>query len=214
MRIRNPRLLLPLALVLVMGGTCFVLCGCGRSNAPPAKKSEQDHVGEQPIPAGDKGVGRAKPAPPARVETYREIMKLARQPDPKHLPRLKQAARDTNWKKRHAGITGIGQLKDKGDPKFLMSVLGNTAERPEVRAAAAEALGAMRYYEAGPLLIQAMESDSVRLRAAAGVAIRNIMRIRYGYSATGSLAERNNALALLRANWPRFYEYMRRKEQR
>ncbi len=212
---RNRRLLFLVGLVAALAGMYLILHGLPGSGTPGSADEEQALASKRP--EGSKGggagggLGTGQPGNLVSVATYRDVVKLSRRRDPKYLPELKAAAGDSEWKKRHAAVSGIGQLKDKGDPAFLLSVLGNEAERPEVRAAAAESLGAMRYYEAGPALIQAMENGPMVLRSAAGVALQRIMKVHYGYRAGDSLERRREALDLIRADWPQFYAYMQGK---
>ncbi|MGB2819825.1 MAG: HEAT repeat domain-containing protein [Phycisphaerae bacterium] len=209
-------LLLLVGLAAVLAAGSLIVHGLsGPDTSAPADGDEalasDGPEGTEGKGAGDDG-GKGGPQDPVSVETYRDVVKLSWRRDPKYLPELKQAAGDSEWKKRHAAVSGIGQLKEKGDPEFLLSVLSNEAERPEVRAAAAEGLGAMRFYEAGPALIQAMENGPLALRTAAGVALRRIMKVHYGYRAGDSIERRREALNLIRSDWPQFHAYMKGRQ--
>jgi len=211
------RLWFLIGLFAVLAIVYLILHGLPGSGASgPADRDEALASSGRQGPGG--GDAAARPITPeaegpVSTRTYRDVVRLSRRRDPRDLPRLKEAAGDPEWKKRYAAVAGIGQLREKGDPELLLSVLSNPAERPEVRAVAAESLGAMRYYQAGPALMRAMEDGSLRVRAAAGVAMRNIMRVRYGYRANDSAERRRKALGLMRADWPRFYSYMKSKQE-
>jgi len=157
------------------------------------------------------GVDRSAGSGEQPAALPRDVKELSRQRDPRNLPKLRQAASAKAWKTRHAAVAGIGKLASKGAPKFLVSVLANKAERPEVRAAAAESLGAMRYYDAGPALMDAMEDGSKLVRAAAGMAMRRITRMHCGFRAGDSAERRRNAVQLVRKNWPPFYAFIKSK---
>lgn len=136
----------------------------------------------------------------------REVVRIAIQRKPEHLPRLREAAADPDWRVRHAAVNGVGRLGREGDPQFLIDVLSNRDELPEVRAAAAERLGEMRFWDAGPAIIEAMEDSSTLLRARAGVALRRIMVVDFRYRAGDPPNRRREALQRIRQLWPWFYE--------
>lgn len=136
----------------------------------------------------------------------REVFRLAVQKKPENLPKLKKAAADPEWRVRHAGVDGVGRLGREGDPQFLIGVLNNRKEQAEVRASAAERLGEMRYWEAGPAIMDAMEDSSELLRARAGVALRRIVVVDMGYRANDPLDSRRQSMQKIRKMWPWFYE--------
>jgi len=150
---------------------------------------------------GDNAPARAKAA-----TRRREVVRIAVQRKPEYLPRLKKAAADKDWKVRHAAVDGVGRLGRKGDPQFLIGVLRNTNEQAEVRAAAAERLGEMRFWDAGPAIIDAMDDSSQLLRARAGVALRRIMVVDFDYRANDPPDRRHEVIQKIRQLWPWFYE--------
>jgi len=141
----------------------------------------------------------------ARELPYMELFAISQQPKPIDMPVFKKALKSTKWENRHVAVVGMGRLKEKGDPPALLDVLLDKQERPEVRAAAAEALGAMRHIDAGPALMDAMSDDSDLVRAAAGAAMSNLTGLKVEFSARGSFQQRQHAIDIYRRAWPRFY---------
>jgi len=172
-----------------------------RPPAPTAAGKDDPHVA-------------AKPATPAAGTSYKRLFKMAQQPRPEDLPALKKEIQSPSWQNRHAAVIGIGRLKDKGDPAALQAVLINADEKAEVRAAAAEQLGEMRYVEAGPALMDAMSDQSALVRAAAGVAMTKIMGIYVNFRARDTIASRNAAIRRARERWSRFYQYYQQRRGR
>ena len=210
--------------LILLGGAAVVLAvaylvlhrpfGLGGDEQARAAVEEEDAPSATPDPAPEgpaRRGGTKAVAPP--TANYAHVLRLSRNPGPDALPGLKRAATDPSWEKRQAGVIGIGRLKQKGDPAFLLQVLANGEEQPEVRAAAAEALGAMRHYEAGPALIQAMDDAPQVVRAAAGVALYSIMRTHYGYRAGDTPDRRRQVLGLIRADWPKCYAFLKGQER-
>jgi len=152
--------------------------------------------GRQSVPERAEGAAR-----------YREVVSVAVQRKPEYLPQLKKAAADSDWKVRHAAVDGVGRLGREGDPQFLIGVLRNADELPEVRAAAAERLGEMKFWDAGPAIIDAMEDPSDLLRARAGVALRMIVIVDFGYRANDPPNRRRETIQRIRQIWPKFYEH-------
>jgi hypothetical protein len=147
----------------------------------------------------------ASGAAAASEAQYAKLFAISQQPSPQDVPILKKAIQSPSWEDRHAAVTGLGRLKDKGDPATLLAVLTNAQEKPEVRAAAAEQLGAMKYIEAGPALIDAMSDESELVRTAAGVALTKLMGMVFDFSARDPAGKREEAVARARNTWPRFY---------
>jgi len=156
----------------------------------------------------------ASGAAAASEAQYAKLFAISQQPSPQDVPVLKQAIQSPSWEDRHAAVVGLGRLKDKGDPATLLLVLTNAQEKPEVRAAAAEQLGAMRYAEAGSALIDAMSDESEIVRTAAGVAISAIMGMRFEFSARDPAGKREEAVARARNCWRRFYPELQRMRNR
>jgi hypothetical protein len=153
---------------------------------------------------------------PERTEVAarrREVVDIAVQMKPEYLPQLKKAAADPDWKVRHAAVDGVGRLGREGDPQFLIDVLRNPNEQAEVRAAAAERLGEMRHWDAGPAIIDAMEDSSDLLRARAGVALRRIIVVDLGYRANDPSDRRGEVIRRIRQLWPWFYERFTKLEK-
>ncbi len=72
---------------------------------------------------------------------------------------------------------------------------------PETRAAAANALGKFQHWDAMEGLVIALEDESLEVRSAAGMAIRRILGLDYGFRAKASLADRQAAIARIRDGW-------------
>jgi HEAT repeat protein len=164
--------------------------------------------GRQPPPAAANGAAAASEA------QYAKLFAISQQPGPQDVPVLKKAIQSPAWEDRHAAVVGLGQLKDKGDPATLLAVLTNAQEKPEVRAAAAEQLGAMRHIDAGPALIDAMSDESELVRTAAGVALTKLMGMVFDFSARDPAGKREEAVARARNTWPRFYREIQRIRNR
>ena len=174
---------------------------------------EKPRVAPTQPPAG------VQPAPPAvsaaaAPEAYSKLLAISQQPSPQDLPVLKKAVQSPSWEDRHAAVMGIGRLKDKGDPATLLAVLANAQEKPEVRAEAAEQLGAMKYVDAGPALIDAMSDDSLLVRAASGVAVSAIMGMRFEFSARDPANKRAEAISRVRNCWELFYKEIQLRRSR
>ena len=72
---------------------------------------------------------------------------------------------------------------------------------PQTRAAAAEALGKFQHWDAMAGLVDALEDESVEVRNSAGMAIRRILGLDYGFRAKAPLEERQAAIARIRSGW-------------
>jgi HEAT repeat protein len=166
------------------------------------------------VPDARQAPAAASGAAAASEAQYAKLFAISQQPSPQDVPVLKKAIQSPSWEDRHAAVVGLGRLKDKGDPAALLAVLTNAQEKAEVRAAAAEQLGAMRYAEAGSALIDAMSDESEIVRAAAGVAISAIMGMRFEFSARDPAGKREEAVARARNCWQRFYPELQRMRNR
>ena len=179
-----------------------------------SRSADRSHSADTPpsrrenVPGGENVPGRAEAA--AR---RREVVDIAIQMKPEYMPQLKKAAADSDWKVRHAAVDGVGRLGREGDPQFLIDVLRNPNEQAEVRAAAAERLGEMRHWDAGPAIIDAMEDPSDLLRARAGVALRRIIVVDLGYRANDPSDRRAETIRRIRQLWPWFYERFTKLEK-
>jgi len=72
---------------------------------------------------------------------------------------------------------------------------------PQTRAAAAEALGKFQHWDAMAGLVDALEDESVEVRNSAGMAVRRILGLDYGFRAKAPLEERQAAIARIRSGW-------------
>jgi hypothetical protein len=133
--------------------------------------------------------------------SYDRLLAVSQQPSPQDVPVLKKAIQSPAWEDRHAGVMGLGRLKEKGDPATLLAVLTNAEEKAEVRAEAAEQLGAMKCMDAGPALIDAMSDDSELVRTAAGVGASKLMGMRFDFSARDPVNKREEAVRLAKMHW-------------
>ena len=79
--------------------------------------------GRQPPPAAASGAAAASEA------QYAKLFAISQQPGPQDVPVLKKAIQSPSWEDRHAAVTGLGRLKDKGDPPALLTVLTNAQEK-------------------------------------------------------------------------------------
>jgi hypothetical protein len=191
------RLILLVAFVVVLVGVYVAVHGVpgfGGSGEPNVRATGTDGNSRAVNPAGG-----AAPA-------YGTLVKLAQRRDPENLPRFREEAASADWQTRHAAITGIGRLQKQGDPPLLVTTLRNRKEHPEVRAAAAGALGQMRYWDAGAALIEALRDPSRKVRAAAGGALRRIMRVDCRFRANDPVPAREAAIRRIRQTWGGFYQ--------
>ena len=203
------RLLVLIGLAVLLAVVYVAVRGVPGMGGSPSVDVDEDDSAAAPS-SGTNGVTPVPPAVAVRRREVkarrREVFRMAVQKKPEYLPKLKKAAVDPEWKVRHAAVDGVGRLGREGDPQFLIGVLKNRNEQAEVRAAAAERLGDMRYWEAGPAIIDAMEDSSPLLRARAGVALRRIVVVDMGYRANDSFDRRSKAVQKIRKLWPWFYE--------
>ncbi|KPK50340.1 MAG: hypothetical protein AMK72_02435 [Planctomycetes bacterium SM23_25] len=204
-----------LAVVFVVVHGVPALMGSGSDDETSARNvgrtSGSANGDGSPGPAPSEG-GNVSGGPTVAVRR-RDVVRIAIQRKPENLPHLKEAAADPDWRVRHAAVDGVGRLGRQGDPQFLIDVLRNPDELAEVRAAAAERLGEMRFWDAGPAIIEAMEGPSALLRARAGVALRRIMVVDFGYRASDPPNRRREAIQRIREWWPKFHEHFAGREK-
>jgi hypothetical protein len=74
-------------------------------------------------------------------------------------------------------------------------------QAPDVRAAAADALGAMKDLESMPLLLDAMEDPDARVRGRAGAAVRRILGADFFFRAEDPPDRREETLGRIRDHW-------------
>lgn len=206
------RLLLLIGLAAVLAVVYFVTRGGPASSESPGagggSTSNRPAPGVEPAPGSEN-----TPEQFAAANRYQEVANIAVQSKPEYLPKLKKAAADPDWKVRHAAVDGVGRLGRTGDPQFLLEVLRNPNEQVEVRAAAVERLGEMRLWDAGPAIIDAMEDPSPMMRTRAGVALRRLIVVDYGYRANDSPDRRNEVVQRIRKDWPWFYDRFTKLEK-
>ncbi len=198
------RLLLLIGLAAALAVVYFAVRG-----GPASRESGGGvgHSANRPGPGIEPAPGSKNTPEQFEVAARRgEVVRIAVQMKPEYLPQLKKAAADPDWKVRHAAVGGVGRLGREGDPQFLIDVLLNPNEQAEVRATAAERLGEMRHWDAGPAIIDAMEDSSDLLRARAGVALRQIIIVDFGYRANDPPDRRDEVIQKIRKWWPQFYE--------
>jgi len=75
------------------------------------------------------------------------------------------------------------------------------AKAPETRAAAANALAKFQHWDAMGPLLDALDDESPAVRGSAGMAIRRILGLDYGFRANDPLEKRQAVIARLRNGW-------------
>jgi HEAT repeat protein len=90
--------------------------------------------------------------------------------------------------------------EDPTVPNIVLKAF-QTEKAPETRAAAAEALGKFQHWQAMESLVKALEDESVEVRSSAGMAIRRILGLDYGFRANAPLTQRQEAIARIRNGW-------------
>lgn len=183
--------------------------GSGHSlDEPPdvSPSSGPSTPGMEAVAGGPQGEPTGAGGARASSVDYARARQIARQSKPENLQTLRELAGNRDWKVRHAAVVGIGRLGRKGDPGFLVKVLRDPAEVPEVRAAAAEWLGDMKCWEAGPALIDAMDDPDSAVRACAAAAMRRLMGVDSRFRFDAPVEERRRCIRKIRNAWPAFYE--------
>jgi hypothetical protein len=205
------RLILLIGLAAILAVVYVVTRGGPASSESPGTaggdSANRPAPGIEPAPGSEN-----TPEQFAAANRYQEVANLAVQSKPEYLPKLKKAAGDPDWKVRHAAVDGVGRLGREGDPQFLLEVLRKPNEQVEVRAAAVERLGEMRLWDAGLAMIDAMEDPSPLLRARAGVALRRLIVVDYGYRANDPPERRDEVIQRIRKDWPWFYDRFSKRE--
>jgi len=138
-------------------------------------------------------------------------------PDKPLSEKARKIAEDASLDTRPAvGVAAIQVLQastpklpeDPTVPNIVLKTLRQTGS-DEVKAAAANALAKFAHWGAVEALIDEMESESVEVRAAAGMAVQNTLGLDYGFKADARLPERRAIVARLRREWKhqrRFYD--------
>ena len=114
---------------------------------------------------------------------------------------LRRALQDPRPEVRAAAMVTVGRCDEKEGAQVLAEVLeGNNP--PHLRAAAAQALGRMRAWDAMPALINALEDESEQVRGRAGAAVRRMFAGRDpGFRANAPPHERARAIRVIRDCW-------------
>jgi len=76
-----------------------------------------------------------------------------------------------------------------------------TSKSPQTRSAAANALAKFQHWDAMEPLLDALEDESPAVRGSAGMAIRKILGVDYGFRANDPLEKRQAVIARLRKDW-------------
>ncbi|HUS91472.1 MAG TPA: HEAT repeat domain-containing protein [Phycisphaerae bacterium] len=222
------RLLVLAGLAVVLAGVCVYLYAFGdRARTPdPAdlmallKKDAVDAnkanpatgtggdpsrvgPGANPYPKTPSPSGRASRPRETDELVLRKVVDVARRPKPEHLPALKLAARNRDPAIREVATFGLGRLGKDSDPAFLMQVLKSDSE-PAVLVAAATALGGLKCWEAGELLIKLLEHPDSRVSSRAAAALNRIIGVDWGIQP--GAPDRQQRIQRLRAEWPTLYQ--------
>ncbi len=223
---KRTRLLLLIGLVVVLAVGCvFVYLPGGGDEQPDPREviallEAEEKAAKQDPPSATTRTGEtpskggAAPRAPgprheSRAAIARHVTRMAQRPKPEYLSALKKAARSSDEAIREPAMVGLGRLGENSDPQPLMTSLAND-ESAAVRIAAATALGNLRHWEAGPILIDALEDPDPRVRSQAGASLDKIIGVKLGFRATDP--KRDRVIEKIRAWWPRFYAgYLARK---
>ena len=86
-----------------------------------------------------------------------------------------RAAKDPRPEVRRVAMVGIGRLEDKQkDGEMLAGVVRSRKEYPQVRAAAAQALGLLRAWDQRAALVEALRDSSALVRGRSAAALRRM----------------------------------------
>jgi len=128
-----------------------------------------------------------------------------RQLPPKALKIAESAVRDPREVVKVAAIQTLEATtpplpEDPTVPNIVLKAFVE-AKSPQARAAAANALGKFQHWDAMEPLLDALEDESAVVRGAAGMAIRRILGLDYGFRANDPLPKRQAVIARLRNGW-------------
>jgi HEAT repeat protein len=165
-------------------------------------------AGDPPPEAGTSGGAYAGSRGTSKSQVLPRLKRIAHRPRAEHLPVLKAAARSPHAAVRQTAVSGIGRLGTSADPGVLMSALRGDPSA-EVRAAAAAALGRIKCWDAGEILMDALSDPEERVRARAGAALQQIMGVDFLYRAKDP--QRDHAIQKIRSWWPKYYEGHRQR---
>jgi len=150
----------------------------------------------------------------------RALAHLTRRARAKHVKVLAKASKDSRPVVREAAVAGLGQfhLRDEVDPKVLTEILRREEEQPNVRAAAARAIGRLQLWDGMPALVEAMEHPDPLVRGRAGAAVRKMLGRDYGFRADDPQAKRDVAISAIRKVWrkikPAHERYIKRLKEK
>ena len=123
---------------------------------------------------------------------------------PQALPRIGEALRDNRIEVRQEAALAYGQAA-RGEPAIRLGGLASVVREdpsPEVRAAAATALGGARAVDEMQTLLAALEDPDRTVRARANAAVARIIGRRYETYVDGTPEQRREAVAKLQQAWP------------
>ncbi|MCX5676859.1 MAG: HEAT repeat domain-containing protein [Planctomycetota bacterium] len=127
---------------------------------------------------------------------------------PQALPRIDEALRDNRIEVRQEAALAYGQAA-RGEPVRRLASVVREDPSPEVRAAAATALGGARAVDEMQTLLAALEDPDRTVRARANAAIARIIGRRYETYIDGTPEQRREAVEKLRQAWPSMEQGMR-----
>ncbi|MFO8014682.1 MAG: HEAT repeat domain-containing protein [Phycisphaerae bacterium] len=129
------------------------------------------------------------------------VQALGARRDPRNVPTLtKVVAQDERPRVREAGVVALGRMGMRTDPKTLAKAVTDDPS-PRVRATAAKWIGALRYWQGMPALIQGLRDPSVRVRRSAYAAVRRMWERDFLYRAADPPEKREPRVRLIEASW-------------
>jgi len=140
------------------------------------------------------------PETPVAVETVSAVGRTRR---PERLPIVRSAVADKRSEVREAAVIAVAQVGGRSTGPELMQVLQGD-ESADVKAAAADALGRLRYLDSVPLLLDLLEHPSARVRRSAAAAIRRIWTVDHNFKADAPEEERRALVQGIRWRWQMF----------
>lgn len=138
--------------------------------------------------------------PDARVAAF-SMPALARVDGARALPVIHSAASDPRPEMRTAAATAFAQLSDPIDVSVMNQLLAKDAA-PQVRLAAAKALGKADQWAGLKQLVAALDDPDAAVRGAAIRSIEKIMGMRFDFDATAPRNKRQATMAKIRQLMP------------